>query len=162
MREKKRHRSPSAAEPDEVPLGEVLDFMRLLWAIDHGLQKTSKLMGSTLGMTGPQRLALRLIGRFPGISAGRLAGILHLHPSTLTGVLHRLETRGWVERQRAPGDGRRALLGLTPLGRRLDTRTPGTIETAVEGALRKLTPAQVRAARLVLETLSLELREITR
>ena len=63
------------------PLGEVLDFMRMLWSIDHGLQTTSKRMEATLGVTGLQRMVLRLVGRFPGISAGHLARILHVHVS---------------------------------------------------------------------------------
>ena len=41
------------------PLGAVLDFMRLLWAVDHALQSTSKRMESTFGLTGPQRLVVR-------------------------------------------------------------------------------------------------------
>ena len=73
------------------PLGEQLEFMRLLWAIDHGLQTRSKRMAAALGVTGPQRLVIRIVGRFPGVSAGQLARILHLDPSTLTGILRRLE-----------------------------------------------------------------------
>ena len=63
--------------------------MRLLWAVDHGLQTRSKRMAVGLGITGPQRLVLRIVGRFPGISAGQLSRILHLDPSTLTGILRR-------------------------------------------------------------------------
>ena len=58
------------------PLGAVLDFMRLLWAVDHSLQSASKRMESTFGITGPQRLVVRIVGRFPGIAAGREAGCL--------------------------------------------------------------------------------------
>src|SRR5207244_12973540 len=81
------------------PLGAVLDFMRLLWAVDHALQSASKRMESTFGLTGPQRLVVRIVGRFPGIAAGRIAEILHVHPSTLTGVLKRLESRGILPRR---------------------------------------------------------------
>ena len=91
-------------------LGEVLDFMRLLWALDHALQKRSKQMQAELGITGPQRLVIRIVGRFPGIPAGQLAGILHLHPSTLTGILARLEHRGLITRRSDPRDRRRTLL----------------------------------------------------
>ena len=84
------------------PPGETLEFMRLLWAIDHGLQRRSKRMAKTLGLTGPQRLVVRMLGRYPGISAGQLAQVLHLHPSTLTGILRRLERRGWLTRRRRP------------------------------------------------------------
>src|SRR5260370_41656340 len=72
------------------PLDPALDFLRLLWAIEHGLQRMSKRMEASLGVTGPQRLVLRIVGRFPGLSAGDLAHILPLPPSTITGILQRL------------------------------------------------------------------------
>src|SRR5713226_7752815 len=102
-------------EPEDdkgPPLGSVLDFMRLLWAVDHALQSASKRMESAFGMTGPQRLVVRIVGRFPGIAAGRVAEILHVHPSTLTGVLKRLEARGILQRKPDPLDARRALFML--------------------------------------------------
>ena len=86
------------------PLDPVLDFMRLLWSVEHGLERISQRMGSELGITGPQRLVLRIIGRFPGISAGDLAHIVRLLPSTLTGILQRLVTRQLIERRSDPGN----------------------------------------------------------
>jgi len=138
------------------PLGAVLDFMRLLWAVDHALQSTSKRMESTFGLTGPQRLVVRIVGRFPGIAAGRIAGILHVHPSTLTGVLRRLESRGVLQRRPDPRDARRALFMLTNKGRKLDTIRTGTVEQAVRRVLLK-DPHKVSAAQEVLASLSLEL-----
>src|SRR5439155_8811053 len=78
------------------PLGAVLDFMRLLWAVDHSLQSASKRMEAAYGITGPQRLVVRIVGRFPGIAAGRVAEILHVHPSTLRSEEHtsELQSRG--------------------------------------------------------------------
>jgi DNA-binding MarR family transcriptional regulator len=128
--------------------------MRLLWAIDHGLQSRSKRMARALGVTGPQRLVLRIAGRFPGISAGRLAEILHLHPSTLTGVFRRLERRGLITRRRDPRDGRRAALGLSAAGRQLDVETAGTIESELEAVLVTLPRHKALAARDVLRTLA--------
>ena len=86
--------------------------MRLLWSIEHGLQKMSKRMESELGVTGPQRLVLRVVGRFPGVSAGELAEIVRLHPSTITGILQRLVARGLLERERDRADSRRTRLRL--------------------------------------------------
>ncbi len=109
--------------PDPAPgagLGPVLEFMRLLWATDHGLQSASKAMATRLGVTGPQRLVIRILGRRAELSAGELSRILLVHPSTLTGVLQRLQGRGLVERRADPQDRRRALLRLTPAGRRVD------------------------------------------
>ena len=84
--------------PSELPVGDAIDFLRLIWAVDHALQRRSKAMAATLGITGPQRLVIRIIGRFPSIHAKQLAGILHLHPSSLTAVLKRLERRDLVRR----------------------------------------------------------------
>jgi DNA-binding MarR family transcriptional regulator len=139
------------------PLGEVLEFMRLLWAVDHGLQSTSKRMESTLGLTGPQRLVLRLVGRFPGITAGRLAQIMHVHPSTLTGVLKRMEKRGLLERKSDPLDGRKALFALTEAGRTLDVPSEGTVENAVQRAIARMPRARLQNAQEVLMALAQEL-----
>ena len=134
VREEQQVIRSTARSPTEEPvlsLGEVLDFMRLIWAMDHGLARTSKHMEATCGLTGPQRLVLRIVGRFPSISAGRLAQILLVHPSTLTGVLQRLEGEGVIRRRADPRDRRRSLVGLTALGRRLDVEAEGTVESAV-------------------------------
>jgi DNA-binding MarR family transcriptional regulator len=63
-------------------------------------------MEAAHGVTGPQRLVLRMVGRFPGIAAGRLSEILHVHPSTLTGILKRLEARELLQRKADPRDAR--------------------------------------------------------
>ena len=153
---------PESAGPDtsrsRVPqLGDVLEFMRLLWAVDHGLQSTSKRMESTLGLTGPQRLVIRLVGRFPGITAGTLAQILHVHPSTLTGVLKRLEKRGLLERKSDPLDGRKALFALTDSGRALDVPSEGTVESAVQRVLARMPRDRIIFTQEVLTALAEEL-----
>jgi MarR family transcriptional regulator, organic hydroperoxide resistance regulator len=138
-------------------LGPVLGFMRTLWALDHALQSASKRMEARLGVTAPQRLVLRIVGRFPGISAGELSEILHLHPSTLTGVLQRLGERKLVVRRADPADARRALLELTAKGRAVDALRTGTVEAAVRRALRRLSPSAERTVREAAEALSGEL-----
>jgi DNA-binding MarR family transcriptional regulator len=135
-------------------LGPVLDFIRLLWEVDHGLNSRSKRMRMRFGVTGPQRFAVRIVSRFPGISAGELAALLHVHPSTLTGVLERLVRRGLISRRADPRDARRALLWATASGRRVDRLRGGTIEAGVRSALARLTPGELAAARHALETLA--------
>jgi trehalose 6-phosphate phosphatase len=135
-------------------LGEPLEFLRLLWAIDHGLHKRSKRMAATLGVTGPQRLVLRVVGGSPGISAGELAEVLHLHPSTLTGVLRRLQRRGLLLRGRDPRDARRAVLRLSAAAGRLAGVASGTIEATTGEVLGRVPRSQVLAARRVLQALA--------
>ena len=83
-------------------LDPVLDFLRVLWTLEHGLQSASKRMEASLGVTGPQRLVLKVLTRFPGASAGELSEILHLHPSTVTGIVQRLVTKGLLARSVDP------------------------------------------------------------
>ncbi len=147
-------RRTSAAERDVPPLGSALEFLRLLWALDHGLQRSSKRMLRSVGVTGPQRLAIRIIGSFPGIPAGRLARTILLHPSTLSGVLARLEKGGFVERKGDPRDGRLALFSLTAKGRAVDRRSAGTIEAAVESALARIPAESIAVTSEVLASLA--------
>jgi DNA-binding MarR family transcriptional regulator len=131
-----------------------MEFMRLLWAVDHELEASSKRMFADIGVTGPQRLVIRIVGRHPGVSAGRLAEILHVHPSTLTGVLGRLVERGLLSRKVDPADGRRALFSLTAQGRRVDGVRSGTIEAKVRSALSRIPEREVEAARRVLGSIA--------
>jgi DNA-binding MarR family transcriptional regulator len=150
-------RSRSDLMQPELPLGGAIDFLRLIWAVDHALQRRSKSMAATIGITGPQRLVIRIIGRFPSIHARQLADILHLHPSSLTAVLKRLERRGLVRRWPDGRDRRRWLLGLTRQGQTLNSETPGTIETAVQRTLKTTARRDLDAARVVLSKLAREL-----
>ena len=116
-------------------------------------------MEGELGITGPQRLVLRVVGKFPGLSAGELAHIVRLHPSTITGILKRLVANGFLERRRDPGDSRRARLRLKP-GAVAYTRTStGTVEKAVTRALDRVGARDVRAARRVLAEIAQRLNE---
>jgi len=141
---------------DGTDLGPVLEFMKQLWAVDHGLQTISKRLESAHGITGPQRLVVRIVGRTPGISAGALAQILRMHPSTLTGILRRLETRGILTRKSDPNDARRALFALTARGRKVDTLKTGTVEAAVRRVLAR-SPDEASVAQKLLAILASEL-----
>ena len=138
-------------------IGETLDFMRLLWAVDHGLHSASKRMNRRTGITGPQRLVIRIVGRAPGISAGALARVLHIDPSTLTGVLRRLEERKLIHRTADQLDGRRTLIWLTPQGAEFDSHQPGSVEESIAAALEHQTPESITEAVKVLLAIAEEL-----
>jgi DNA-binding MarR family transcriptional regulator len=152
---KLRRGRASAASPTrpERPLGSVLEFMRSLWGVNHGLESTSRRMKARLGVTGPERMVVRLVGRYPGISAGELAWILRVHPSTLTGLLKRLVRRGLLAREVSSRDARRAVLTLTPRGAAVDRIRRGTVEASVRAALSELPERDVETAVAVLEAL---------
>lgn len=143
-----------SARAPEDSLDPVLDFMRLLWKLEHGLQATSKRMGARLGITGPQRLVLRIVTQFPGVSAGDVARILHLHPSTITGILQRLVDKGLLLRERDRRDTRRVRLRSRVRGVEFTRRSRGTVEAAVATVLKRTPPIRVQHARAVLHAVA--------
>jgi DNA-binding MarR family transcriptional regulator len=147
----------AATRATELP--DVLQFMQLLWAIVHGLQKHSKAMQSDLGVTGPQRLVIRVVGLFPGVSAGALASILHVHPSTLTGVLQRLGDQGMLRRVADAEDRRVSLFWLTPRGSRINALRRGTVEATVVEALKAVSPRDRAVTQRVLAAIAQRLKE---
>ncbi len=139
---------------DDVDLGAVLGFLQVVWRLDHALQSKSKRMASHLGVTGPQRFVLRVLSQRPGLSAGELAQLLHLHPSTLTGVLRRLEERGLLARETDSHDARRAVLKVTGSGKGLTSRQANSVEDVVRRVLATAPKSQAQSARALLGALA--------
>src|SRR5689334_19683597 len=93
-------------------LGPPLDFLAVLWEVNHALEGASSRMQSELGVTAQQRMIIRIVGKFPAIAPGHLASLLRIHPGTLSTALARLEKRGLLVRERDEHDGRRIALKL--------------------------------------------------
>lgn len=134
-------------------LGEALEIMRVLWAVDHALHQRSKKLRRTLGVTGEQRLAMRLAVHAPGLSAGDLSSMLHIHPSTLTGMLKRLVKGGYMKARRDAADRRRLQLEVTPKGVKVLRETGPTIESSVAAALKATSDEDIATTRAFLERL---------
>ena len=135
----------------------VLEFIRLMWSVDHELQRVSKRMVRRIGLTAPQRLAVRFIGRNPDVTPGALAALLHMHPGTVTGIVRHLQESGLVVATRSTADTRRLHLRLTPRGLLVNRRQKGTAEAAVRRALAGLGPADLVRASALLTRLAEEL-----
>jgi len=117
------------------PTGETLQFMQRLWELVHALAVRSKRMARTLGVTGPQRLVIRVVGQSPDATAKQISDVLGIHPSTLTGVLARLERQAMIQRQTDRADRRRVRFRLTAAGRKVNRERKGTVEAAVRRAM---------------------------
>ncbi len=153
--------APKVAEPtdetSEFPMGPVLDLLREWWALDHAIEQTSRRMASRLGVTAPQRIALRVIGRYPGIGPGALAELLHLDAGTISATIRRLEEIGFVKRRPSTQDRRRVALGLTARGRALDVDDEHTIEGALGRVVAGVPAADVAVMRRFLARFAEEL-----
>jgi DNA-binding MarR family transcriptional regulator len=149
--------SRTAVRQLSTPADPVLEFLRLMWAVDHELHRVSKRMIGRLGLTAPQRLAVRFVGREPGLAPGRLAELLHLDPGTVSGIVKRLESAGLVSRVRSGGDTRRMHLTLTAKGRTINRRRKGTVEAAVRRTLDGMPDTDLAAASRLMRSLAVNL-----
>jgi len=70
-----------------------------------------------LGVTGPQRMILRLISRFPAIPTQMISQILKLHASSVSTAVRRLQAKGHLVRIMTEEDGPSGILELTESGR---------------------------------------------
>lgn len=136
---------------------QTLQFMQGLWGLVHALDVRSKRMSRVMGVTGPQRLVVRVLGRNPGSTAGEIAARLEIHASTLSGILARLEARKMITRKVDPSDRRRARFSLTAAGKKVDRERRGTVEDSVKRALAQLPPDAVESCATVMRALVAEL-----
>lgn len=129
-------------------------FLQTIWALDHRLQSHSKRMKAQTGVTGPQRLVLRILSMQPKISPSELARILFFHKSTVTVILRSLERGKLVRRQPNRDDRRAVLLELTAAGKRIATERSGTVESVMRRALGGMSRRDVETAQRVLGDLA--------
>ena len=137
-----------------LPPDPAIVFLRALWALDHTLQSHSKRMKSAIGVTGPQRLVIRMVALKPGISPSELARTLHFHKSTVTIILRSLERARLVKRSKSTVDGRSITLRLTEKGARIARRKRGTVEAVVRTVLSRTSGSDIEITRRLLESLA--------
>lgn len=131
--------------------------MQRLWDLVHALDVRSKRMAKAVGVTGPQRLVIRVIGQLPDSTASEIAATLNMHPSTLTGIVSRLQAQGLIARSSDKVDRRRSRFQLTDRGLKVDRERKGTVEAAVRRALGRADTRTIQASIAMLELLVAEL-----
>lgn len=80
------------------------------------------------GLTGPQLVVLRQLADGSARSGSQLARAVSLSLATTVGIVARLETRGFVRRQRSRSDRRQKLVTATPAGLRLLESAPPPLQ----------------------------------
>lgn len=141
----------------DYPLGPVLSLLREWWALNHAFERTSRRMAARLGVTAPQRMVLRVVGRFPGIGPGSLSRLLHLDAGTVSATVRRLEEARVLKRRQTSPDRRRFALGLTAKGRALDADDEQTIEGALARVIARVGTDNVRVVQAFLAAFAEEL-----
>lgn len=89
-------------------------------------------------VTGPQLITLLTVENCGPVTATAIAGHIHLSPSTVIGILDRLETKGFIRRDRDPKDRRLVQVSLTELGEVLARNAPSPLQDTLAEAMGKL------------------------
>jgi MarR family transcriptional regulator, organic hydroperoxide resistance regulator len=127
-----------------APLEESIE---LLHRIFQSVDLFSRQALRDFGVTGPQIWALKTINDAGILSMGDLAQGMHLHMSTVTGIIDRLEAAGLVTRERSASDARVMELRLTQKGKGILARSPEPPRSKVARRLQRLPPGELRKVR---------------
>jgi DNA-binding MarR family transcriptional regulator len=90
-----------------------------LYSSSHLMTKIYKPLLKEIGLTYPQYLAMLVLWEEDEITVGALGEKLYLDSGTLTPLLKRMETAGFVKRKRSGTDERQVFIHLTDKGRAL-------------------------------------------
>lgn len=86
-----------------------------------------------LGLTYTQYVAMVALSEEDDQTVGTLGEKLFLESNTLTPILKKLESEGYLQRRRDPADERQVRVTLTPAGRKLVEMDPGAALTDAIG-----------------------------
>ncbi len=131
----------------------ISDTMQSLRRIFKALQNYSHEVFTKFGITGPQLWVLKNISQDGKLSLGELSQRMYLHPSTITGVIDRLERKDFVIRERDIDDRRVVRVQLTPKGKELAGRAPHPVQGKMIYGLRRLKKDRLSSIREAVQTL---------
>lgn len=127
----------------EAPLRAVDESVRGLHRIFQNIDLFSRRVLREFGVSGPQIWALRTIRDAEVTTMSELALRLHLHPSTVSGIVDRLEEHALAVRSQASDDARVTELRLTPAGRKVVSRVPEPPRSRLARGVESLPPEEL-------------------
>jgi DNA-binding MarR family transcriptional regulator len=132
---------------DDAPLGY------LLYRVAAVLRPEAAAVLGPLGLTLPEFVCLRMLSMSPGLSSAELSRNSNVTPQAMNTVLRRLEEVGAVARPASVSSGRALPASLTGQGRTLLKRAEAAVRVADSRILGKLTAAQQRDFKRMLDKL---------
>ena len=129
--------------PSQQKHQQVEESVQSLRRIVKALHDYSTAVEQKIGLTGPQLWALWELSRAGTLSLKALSARMHLDPSTVTGVVDRLQKRDLLVRVPDPEDRRRVILSLTAAGADLLKAAPHPAQGQLLHALHAMPLAEV-------------------
>lgn len=115
-----------------------LRILQALRRIMRAIDLHSRNLLANHRITGPQLITLLAVFERGPLTSAEIARRIHLSPSTMVGILDRLEEKALIRRVRHEEDRRRILIHLTENGRELLKRAPSPLQSRLAQALSSL------------------------
>lgn len=122
-----------------------------LYSANHAMTRVYRPLLQKLGLTYPQYLAMVVLWEKNDQLVGDIGARLHLESNTITPLLKRLESLGFITRERSLKDERQVRVKLTRKGHALKAKTKdfaGCIVSASGVSLQELSDLQLRISEL--------------
>lgn len=116
-------------------VSETIDDLRRIFQAVTDFTKQAE---RVTGLTGPQLWAVKVIAERKSIRVSDLAKSMYLHPTTVVGILDRLEVQGLIERKRSRADRRVVDVELTAAGEKLVTNSPDVASSMLVKGLEQM------------------------
>lgn len=105
-------------------------------------------------ITPIQYALLKCLWDKDGLTPSQLANLLSLDSSTITGILDRVENKGYVKRTYSPYDRRSITIYLTPEGKALQRPIEKVIEDSNAAVMKDMDPEDVLIAKKLIVTIT--------
>jgi len=115
------------------------EILQSLRRIIRSIDQHNKLLSKEYKMTIPQLVCLRQLAKEGDLTSGNLARMVFLSQATVTGILDRLEAKGFITRERSSADRRRVFVALTAEGLKLAEEMPWPLQERFARGLDSLT-----------------------
>jgi len=103
-----------------IMIAGIIDDVRRVF---HGLTEKARKVEHETGLTPTQLVVIKILNDASPMKVSDLAKRMYLHPSTMVGILDRLEIKGLLERTKLGKDRRVVHICLTDSGRELRVRS---------------------------------------
>ncbi len=130
---------PATSTSQQAPTSRYdLRVLQALRQIIRAVDLHSRQLLGEHKITGPQLITLLTVENYEPVTATAIAGHIHLSPSTVIGILDRLETKRLIRRDRDPKDRRLVQVSLTEQGEVLARSAPSPLQDTLAEAMGKL------------------------
>ena len=130
---------PLSPPNDHVNLQLDRQLCFAMYAATHVMTRSYKRALATVGLTYPQYLVMLVLWEHDGIGISDIANVLELDTPSVTPMVQRLESAGFLKRLRVPGDDRISSMKVQPKGwdiqqRVADIQMEMVCRTGLDGA----------------------------